>query len=355
MPKYVELVNWIKEQIKQGKLQPGEKLYSENDLTQMFGISRQTVRHAIGILEKEGEIDRIKGSGTYISERKRERKRTKRVALIATYTDGYIFPMLIQKIQSALFKEGYSVMVSFTDNEHMKERSILKEIIERDEVSGIICEPIKTALPNPNIDLYKVLRKNGIPILFINSYYAELDIPHVSMNDVEAARILTEYLISQGHRDILAIFKLEDVQGHRRYAGYCQALYQHRITNQARRIVWIDNEEEKELELSMDKILKRAQGCSAILCHNDEIAFNLIKLLKKKKIRIPEDISIVGMDDTELATLGDVQLTTVPLQMDLLGKVAAKNLLQMIEDSDFDGNYESDVFLEIRSSVKRMD
>ena len=54
-PKYLSLVNWIKEKIRTRELCAGEKLYSENELSEMFGLSRQTVRHAIGILEAEGQ------------------------------------------------------------------------------------------------------------------------------------------------------------------------------------------------------------------------------------------------------------------------------------------------------------
>ena len=56
MSKYMELVKWIKEQIFSENLLFGQKLYSENELKDMFGVSRQTVRHAIGILEKEGIV-----------------------------------------------------------------------------------------------------------------------------------------------------------------------------------------------------------------------------------------------------------------------------------------------------------
>lgn len=57
-PKYVELVNWIREQIDGKKFLPGQRMYSENRLKEMFHVSRQTIRHAIGILEEEGVLVR---------------------------------------------------------------------------------------------------------------------------------------------------------------------------------------------------------------------------------------------------------------------------------------------------------
>ncbi len=72
--KYIFLVNWIKDRIGTRELRPGEKLYSENELSEMFDLSRQTVRHAIGILEAEGLVERIRGSGTYIGRQRKYAK-----------------------------------------------------------------------------------------------------------------------------------------------------------------------------------------------------------------------------------------------------------------------------------------
>ena len=65
--KYQNLINYIQEQITDGQLDPGEKVPSENQLAERFHISRQTVRKAIGTLEEEGLVQRIRGSGTYVS------------------------------------------------------------------------------------------------------------------------------------------------------------------------------------------------------------------------------------------------------------------------------------------------
>ena len=63
--KYQKLSNWIKQKIETGEWKSGQKLYSENELSEMFELSRQTVRHAIHVLEEEGLVERVRGSGTY--------------------------------------------------------------------------------------------------------------------------------------------------------------------------------------------------------------------------------------------------------------------------------------------------
>lgn len=351
----MELVRFIREEIESGRLVPGQKMYSENELKDMFGMSRQTVRHAISILEQEGIIYKIQGSGTYINDTRLANleKRT-RIAVVTTYVDGYIFPSTIQGIENVLFEKGYSVQIAFTNNQNSREKTILEDIISRDEVAGVIMETTKSGIPNPNLPLFRELGKKKIPILFINSYYPLLDIPHVSMNDRMAGRKITKYLIDRGHRKIGGIFKLDDGQGHQRYAGYVRAMYEAKLQLDDTSIMWVDTEDVKHLEKSRDKILERFEKCTALVCYNDEVAFGLIDILGKEGIRVPEDISIISVDDSELAVLGEVKLTSVPHPMEKLGEKAAQNLLELIKNPGFDARYEFDTEIVARESVQRI-
>lgn len=355
-PKYLELVNWINEQIETKQLLPGQKLFSENTLKDMFGVSRQTVRHAISLLENEGVVRRVQGSGTYINDnRLANLTKRMRVSVVMTYVDGYIFPRTIQGIENVLLKAGYSVQIAFTNNRHGRERTILEDVISRDEVSGLIVEPTKSGIPNPNLRLYQELRKRRIPIVFINSYYPQLKIPHVSINDHMAGWKMTKYLISMGHERIGGIFKLDDGQGQYRFAGYLDAMFDAGIPVEDEQVIWMDTEEKEHLEKSESKVLERFRDCTAVFCYNDEVAFALMGIFKRRGIRVPEDISVASVDDSELAAVGEVPLASVPHPMERLGEKAAENLLRMIKDPAFDANYEFDVEVVKRESVRRLE
>lgn len=350
----MELVGWIKEQVAARKFLPGQKLYSENELKEMFHVSRQTVRHAIGVLESEGVLVRRQGSGTYISDRRQVNLQNRtRISVVTTYVDSYIFPKTIQGIENVLFENGYSVQIAFTNNQISREKTILEDILSRDEVAGVIMETTKSGIPNPNLPLYEELRKKGIPIIFINSYYPLLSVPHVSLNDKLAGAKATGYLIEMGHRKIGGIFKLDDGQGHLRYAGYLEAMHDAGYEADDSRIVWIDTTSIQNLEECRDIIMNRFSDCSAVVCYNDQVAFKLVEILNNEGVRIPEDISIVSIDDSELTVLGDVALTSIPHPMDKLGEKAAKNLLEMIENPTVDGTYEFDAQVVQRDSVRR--
>lgn len=354
-PKYIALVNWIKEKISTRELHPGDKLYSENELSDMFGLSRQTVRHAIGILEAEGLVERIRGSGTYIGRRRGTvRKKTMNIAVISTYVDGYIFPPTLQGIVQTLSAKGYMTQIAFTNNRVDNERRILEGILEKDNVDGVIVEATKSALPNPNLEYYRELQKRQIAILFFNCVYPELKAPIVALDDVNVAKDAVEYLFSQGHRKIGGIFKADDGQGKLRYAGYTEALLEAGLGVDDRKILWIDTEDQKALKNICDSVLRRLIDCTAVFCYNDEVAYGLVELLRKEGFRVPGQLSIVSIDGSELSLLAEPQITSIPYPMEELGKKAAENIVRLIEEPDFDGDYLFRPDILVRDSVRKI-
>lgn len=353
--KYQKIVDWVRRQVEEGTYKPGEKLKSENELCRMFGLSRQTVRHALGILEEEGMVVRRRGSGTYIDDgRFAGAAGRTRIAVVTTYVDSYIFPRTIRGIENYLFERGYSVQIAFTSNLLERERVILEDLAERDDVAGIIIEATKSGLPNPNLPLIKRLCERNIPILFINSFYPQLKLPHVTLNDRLAAELAVKYLADAGHRRIGALMKFDDGQGHLRYAGYLDTCRRLGIPAGDERMVWLDTEGEAHLNDYRDRILRNFKDCTAVFCYNDKLAIRLEALLKEEGIEVPEDLSLISIDDSELAWLADTRLTSVRHPTDRLGEKAAENLLLMIENKNFDGNYEFVTEIVERDSVKKI-
>lgn len=355
MPKYMELVNWIQEQIASENLLPGQKMYSENKLKELFHVSRQTVRHAIDVLESEDIVYRIQGSGTYVNDsRITNLEKCTRIAVVTTYMDSYIFPRIIKGIENKLSDEGYTIQLAFTNNQNGRERTILETILSQNEVAGIIMETVKSGIPNPNMSLYQEICRRKIPIIFFNSYYPQLNIPHVSINDRMAGKRATKYLIEMGHRKIGGVFKLDDGQGHQRYRGFLDAMNEAGLGIDDRHILWVDTEDIKHMACIRDKMIRRLQGCTGVFCYNDEVAFGVMEILKNERIAVPDDISMVSVDDSELAVLGDVKLTSIPHPMECLGEKTAENLVRMIRNPVFDGTYEYDVEIVPRESVRKM-
>lgn len=353
-PKYQRLISWIKEKIDRGELAPGDKLNTEHEMSAMFQVSRQTVRHALSVLEQEGIVECRQGSGNYISGQevpRREERGSGTVVIVSTYLNAYIFPNIIEGMENVLEQNGYGVQISFTHNKTEKERSVLKRILQSRDAVGLIIEPTKSGLPNPNLDLYHKILEQKIPMLFFNSYYPEIPAPHVCLDDEKAGYTAATYLMNMGHERIGGIFKLDDGQGRRRYKGFQAALMQRGIPLKEENIIWIDTDDERTMTKDDQKILRRLRGCTGCVAYNDEVAYNLEVICARHGITIPNDLSIASIDNSEMARLCEVPLTSVIHPMEKLGEKAAQNLISLIKEPDFEATYEFPANLEIRNSV----
>lgn len=355
MAKYQVLADWIKQSIETGTFGPGERLPSEQRLQEQFEVSRQTVRKALSVLEEAGILRSRQGSGTFVVDKEaEERQRSRRIAVVTTYVDNYIFPGIIRGIESTLSEQGFQVQIAFTGNGLWREAEVLKDLMFQD-LRGVIIETTKSALPNPNLPLYRELVGRGIPIVFLNSRYPELEgCPMVALQDEEAGYLAAKHLTACGHRKLGGLFKSDDGQGIRRYQGFMRGLWEAGIYDRERYILWFDTEDASDFSGMEGKLVKYLGSCSGILCYNDSAAIAAMELFKRHGILVPEDISIVSVDDTELALRGNVGLTSVRHPKGRLGEKAAKVLLSMIRNGLPEKDYEFEARLAERDSVKKL-
>lgn len=355
--KYMDIVKWTEQQIAASAFLPGEKFLSESALGEKFGFSRQTVRRALEILEQNGHISRIQGSGTYIAEPRPEAvpkppgkaKASMTIGIVSTYLDDYIFPGIVRGIEGVLTASGYAVQLVFTKNLVAGETRALQNMLESN-LDGLIVEPTKSGLPCLNLNLYHSIRQKGIPLVFIDSYHPAFPAPCVALDDEKAGYLATQHLYSMGHRRIAGMFAVSHRQGQLRYLGHLKALSDLGLPVQDDRIFWYSKENLPEI-LRGQQLLQGLSECTAVVCYNDQLALKLIDLLRQNGKHVPEDISIVGIDNCELAAV--CALTSIVHPLERLGEAAAKLLLSMIGGEAG----ESILFapqLAVRDSVRRL-
>lgn len=352
MKKSLQLNNQLKSDLMNNNWKEGQRFYSENQLCQKYGLSRQTVRQALSALTDEGLLVSRKGSGTFVTAEAVNRRfsRTRTIGILVTYLSDYIFPIIIKELERIFTAEGYYVYLASTRNSVAQERKLLEAMLEKN-VDGIILEPTKSALPNPNRDLYSQLLKSNYPLITINSAYPDLPFPQVALDDDQAGFIAAQYLLQSGHRQIGGLFKSDDMQGHLRYRGFQRALLQAGAAFADKQIYWYTTEDLPDLDIGGDQILRRLSGCSAVVTYNDQIAIRLIDLLQQHGLRVPEDLSIISIDDSRLASVSSVPLTSVRNPSSEVGKVAARNLLRLINGQNFDAGQSFAPQLVVRKSV----
>ncbi len=256
------------------------KLPSEQELCYRYRVSRQTVRLSLSLLEQEGLIVKRQGSGSHI---------TGLVAgnnvigvLIANDQDAH-YVALVDDLRQALSRRGFSTDVYLTGNRTHTERAILSSMKDAPP-RGLIVEGVKSALPSPNLDLYRQLKSMGIPMVFLSGCHAAFSQePCVKEDNIAGSALLARHLLEQGHREIGGIFKVDDLQGIERYQGFMETMQEYGITVPDERICWYCTEDSEAFPASSDflnqEALARLQDCTAVICHNDEIAYRIFGTL----------------------------------------------------------------------------
>lgn len=356
-PKYFTLMEELKEKIISGRIQPGEKLPSENQFTVQYSLSRHTVRKALSLLEQEGYIEACHGKGTFCSEKMRHMKKSRNIAVVTTYISDYIFPRLIQGMDNVLSEQGYSIILKNTGNSRQKEAKCLEELLQKD-IDGLIIEPSKSQLSCRHPGLYENLEKYQIPYIFIQGIYTEMkDKPHILMNDTRGGYLVTKYLLEQGHRRITGFFKADDIQGIQRHKGYVRALQEAGIPYDPDLVVWFHTEDRRSKPSMMVKeMVKTGSLPHGIVCYNDQIAVQVIESLEDCGLQVPKDISVTGYDNSLYAQRG-TGITTIAHPQERLGEMAAELILEKIngvseEDSKVERLIQPELI--VRGSCRRL-
>lgn len=332
-PKYQTVAESLRRDIATGMYGDGDALPTEAELKDQFGVSRQTVRQAISLLENDGLVLRRRGSGTYVNHGARKHGGVLTVGVITTYITDYIFPSIVRGVESALSAESCIMSLSATYNRTDHERSLLQRILET-PLDGLIVEGTKTALPNPNTGLYEKLWERNIPVVFINGYYPQLPkAVYVVTDDLAGGRMAAAYLAERGFQRIGGIFKSDDMQGHLRYQGYCEELQSRKLPVRDENVCWFATENKRRFlrdETGAEFIRSLHSGMDAVVCYNDEIALALMEVLAEQQLSVPGDVSLVSFDNSAYSAVCHPKLTTLAHPKDAFGRIAAEKLMNMM-------------------------
>ena len=294
---------WLVEQLREiisDSIQKGiNKLPTEQELAVRYRVSRQTVRAALAVLEDEREIRRIKGSGAYITGLSSLEDRNI-VGILIPDEQQYEYPALINDIRVTLAAEGFSCKVYPTHNHVDQERQILQFLL-KSPLRALIVEPVKSALPSPNTELYQRLIQRGTFILFLGCAYPQLSqIPVIYEDNLYGAGLLVQSLVEKGHSSIAGIFQMDDQRGLERYQGFLDAMQNQGLTVPDRNICWYTTQELDDFRQSRDisflkKFLERiTPDYTAFICEDDFIAWLLweeLSLGQEKKIATHASLS----------------------------------------------------------------
>lgn len=353
--KYEKVEEELKKKILSGDYKIGQKLPTETELMNQFDVSRYTIRRSVGDLENQHLIYRIQGGGMYVNDwqsaKAKNTNNNRMIGVIATHIADYIFPSIVNGADQIISDNGYAMLLANTHNDPKRERKSIITMLESN-VAGLIIEPTQSTVLSPNLDLYSKIKELNLPVVFINAEYQQLNGVSVTTNDVDAMKRMTDYLIDQGHKKILGVFQIDDLQGVNRMNGFIKA-YQGNADKklESNVIMYRTTDPLKKTLGQIERVITTDDRPTAIVCYNDQLAIQVIDLIKSLDLKVPDDISITGFDDYRLSRYIEPALTTMVHEKEKMGHDAAGLLISMI-DKQPAKSIVYDPELIIRKSVK---
>ena len=239
-------------------------------------------------------------------------------------------------INDALNKKDYSLILCNTMRNAQQERVYLRQLFER-KVRGIILSSV-----DENADIVEEYGKKGMKFVLLDQKITGMESTGINFDSRAGARMATEHLISLGHSRIaFATMPMTRWTRTEMHMGYRDALVLAGLGYDSRLVY--ERMPEKlapyaDFELEAGKMIAEsflADGCpaTAIVCINDMLAIGLIKTLKARGVRVPEDVSVFGFDDIPFASTFEPSLSTVHYPAIETGRLAAMMLMDTLESS----------------------
>ncbi|KAF0819599.1 Transcriptional regulator, LacI family [Bacillus sp. ZZV12-4809] len=251
-------------------------------------------------------------------------KQTKTIGLLIPDLANPFFSELARSIEDRAHEFGYSLVICSTDYQTEKENKYLA-LLKRKSVDGFI-------LASGFEDLNKVeeLVKEDVPVAIVARDLPMFSINTVALDDFMGGYLAASHLIELGHQNIGVIAR--DVWSNReRLRGFKQALEESNLefTQEFEYINGISHVEPGKFMTA--KYLKGNKPPTAIFACNDLLAIGAIQAVKEQGMRVPEDISVVGFDNTLIATIVEPPLTTVAQPIQHMGREVLDLIISMIK------------------------
>lgn len=352
IPKYQQLKEILKNVFQEENYQAGQVIPSENKLMENYHVSRNTVRKTLDEFLKEGVIYKQQGRGSFYAGTQPDKpNKSQLIGVIVPRLSSYIYTEIVNGIDHVVHAQNYSLVLGSSNADAVKERQTLDKMLNQN-IDGLLIEPYGIEDPSsvPSLHemrfedtaIYERLKQLEIPVVLMDWMVEGPELSYVIPNDIEGGFRATQYLIEAGHRRIAYIGPYDTQPGWKRFEGYKKALAANDIPRDPKleKFVSVLNNYASILNNSgLEPIIKDLMDLgkdrpTALFIFNDEFACRCLTPIKQLGLQIPDDISIIGFDDSELATLTDVQLTTMVHPKYGLGQMAAEMLFKQVHNNN---------------------
>jgi len=256
------------------------------------------------------------------------KRRNNMIGVVVPEFITFFFPEIIIGIQEVVNKHGYQVLICQSNESSFLERKNV-EMLEDSMVEGLIVSVTKDS---KNLDLYERLIQDRMPMVFVNRVLPQLSANQVVIDDRRWAFQMVEHLIKCGYKRIAHLAGNPDLSVTKeRLQGYLDALTAYGIPVQEQLIMHVGIQQDRA-KSGIDYLLVLKERPDAIFAVNDPIAVGCMLELRKRGLRVPEDLAVAGFSESPIGKI--MELTSVSQPTFEIGKIAAEMLLKQIENYD---------------------
>lgn len=256
-------------------------------------------------------------------------KRTTTVGVIIPDISSIFFAELARGIEDIATMYKYNIILCNSDQNKEKEIHLINTLLEK-QVDGIVF--MGGQITEDHVEQFK---RSPVPIVLSATIDPKKEFPSVNINYEEAAYDAVKFLIENGHKKIgMLTGSLEDpVNGYQKYSGFRKALEDSGITFNEDYVVVGDYTYDSGIE-AMETFLNIKERPTAIFAGTDEMALGIIHGAQDRGLRVPEDIEVIGFDNTRLAAMVRPTLTTVVQPMYDIGAVSMRLLTKYMNKEE---------------------
>ena len=259
------------------------------------------------------------------------RQQTKMIGVIVPDLVTHFYSSVISGIEEVAKQKGYYILIASSNESLEKEIESVNNLLNTRVEGLIVCISQETV----DFEHFERLVQNEIPLVFFDRVAESLDVPSVTVDGVEAAKNITRHFYENGCQRIAYISGPDhlNISKHRK-EGYLKGIEECGLKFNPELLVE-SNLNPAEATLATQKLLSLKQIPDAIFGINDTIAFAAMKEIKRHKLKIPEDIGLIGFTDEFHSTVVEPALTSVTHPTLQMGKEAARLFFDQVEKGAF--------------------
>jgi DNA-binding LacI/PurR family transcriptional regulator len=255
-------------------------------------------------------------------------KKTFTLGLLIPDVSNPFFSEIARSVEDLAHHAGYSVIVCSTDNKDERVEKYIR-LLEQKSVDGII---IGTGVENTEILLQ--LAEKSVPIIMIAREVSAMSVHSVLTDDFKGGSLAAQHLLKLGHRRMAVLSENFKVSSSvERVKGFKFALFEAGLTIEADDILSCESTI-KDGKRAAAELIRRGNSPTALFCCNDMLAIGALQAAKEAGVRVPEELSVIGFDNTILSTVTNPMLTTIAQPMEQMVKLAFDLLISSYSDQE---------------------